>query len=248
MSRRRFFVPPERIRDGVASLPPDQTHHLRNVLRLTGGDEVEVFDGSGVTYLGTVDIQGPETRIKALRRLSAVERPRINVTLAPALFKADRFEWMLQKATELGVDEIIPIESRFSEIRIPPDKLGARLERWRRIIQEAAKQCRRTTIPWIVKPAPFADLLITGQPWAAGKLLFSEKASLPWDGVLAPSERVLICTGPEGGWESNELEAAGNAGFGIYSLGPRTLRAETAAIAALVIVQFITFARSGERG
>ncbi len=239
MSRRRFFVPPVRIRDGVASLPPDQIHHLRDVLRLKSGDEVELFDGEGASYLGTVELRGSETRIAGLERVSPARQPPVRVTLAPALFKADRFEWMLQKATELGADEIIPLETRFSGIHIPGDKLDARLERWRRIVQEASKQCRRTAVPRILRPVPFADFLSTEHQPATSRLLFYEKAAVSWNSTFAPSPRVLLCTGPEGGWDEAEVESAGKAGYGIYSLGPRTLRAETAAIAALAIARFL---------
>ncbi len=239
MPRRRFFVPPERIGSGVASLPPDQTHHLRDVLRLKNGDEVELFDGEGASYLGTVDIQGPETRIVGLKEVSPAHQTPTRVTLAPALFKAERFEWMLQKATELGVDEIVPLETRFSEVHIPAQKLDSRLERWRRIVQEASKQSRRTAVPRILRPVPFADFLSAEHPPAASRFLFDERAAVSWDSSLVPSLRVVLCTGPEGGWDEAEVASAASAGYWIYSLGPRTLRAETAAIAALAIVQFL---------
>ena len=127
MSRRRFFVPREQIHNGFAFLPPDEIHHLRDVLRLCAGDEVEVFDGQGTGYIGKVEVTASEIRIVGLQELSSAEVRHARVTLAPALIKADRFEWMLEKATELGADEIVPLVTRFSEIRIPEGKIELRL-------------------------------------------------------------------------------------------------------------------------
>jgi 16S rRNA (uracil1498-N3)-methyltransferase len=238
MLRRRFFAPREQISNGVAFLPPDQIHHLRGVLRLNAGDEVEVFDGEGDLYLGVVQIRGAETRIVRLEKLSVRDEPQPHVILAPALIKADRFEWMLEKATELGADEIIPLETRFTEIRITRAKIQQRMERWRRIIREAARQCRRLYVPRIQEPVRFSALLSAGHLPLTRLLLF-EKADTLWDCILSPSAELLICTGPEGGWDSTEVEAAGKAGFGIFRIGSRILRAETAPLAALSIVQFV---------
>ena len=240
MSRRRFFVPREQIGDRVASLPPDQTHHLRDVLRLKAGDEVEVFDGEGTGYLGKVQADGAHIRIEGLQKLPLLDQSRVWITLAPALIKSDRFEWILQKATELGADEIIPVATQFSEIRIPRSKVEARLERWHRIVREASKQCRRLTIPQIHPPIQFQELLSLEQPPSTTRLLFYERAATSWSSACSLTDRVLICTGPEGGWEAGEVEEAGRAGFRILSLGSRILRAETAALAALAIIQFTT--------
>lgn len=237
-SRRRFFVPREQIRDGVAFLPPDQIHHLRAVLRLKAGDEIEVFDGQGAAYLGKVETHGGEIRIILLEELPAIEQPPVWVTLAPALIKANRFEWILQKATELGANEIMPLETRFSEIRIPRGRLESRMERWLRIVREASKQCRRLSIPQLHAPVQFQELLSLERPPSTSKLLFYEKAATPWSRTCSLTDRVLICTGPEGGWDATEIEAADAAGFRIFSLGPRILRAETAAIVSLAIIQF----------
>jgi 16S rRNA (uracil1498-N3)-methyltransferase len=237
--RRRFFVPRERIRDGVAFLPPDEIHHLRDVLRLKAGDEVEVFDGKGVGYRGKVETHGSEARIMLLEKLSADDQPHVWLTLAPALIKVNRFEWILQKATELGIDEIMPLTTRFSEIRIAGGKLESRMERWRRIVREASKQCCRLSIPQINAPVRFEELLSLELPPSTSKLLFYEKAATAMSRTPTFTNRVLICIGPEGGWDAGEVGEAARAGFQIFSLGPRILRAETAAIATLAIIQFI---------
>ena len=209
MTRKRFFVPRDSIRGGIATLPPDQAYHLRHVLRLGTGDVVEFFDGEGGRYIGEVELHGPEVWVRRL-----------------------------QKATELGVEEIIPLKTRFSDIRIPDSKIDIRLERWGRIVQEASKQCRRPTVPRVRKPIQFSDFLCLKELSASTRLLFFEKAAdLPrLESVL--SDRIVLCIGPEGGWDSNEIEQARETGYKTFSLGPWILRAETAALAAVSIIQF----------
>ncbi len=238
MPRRRFFVPREQICDGIALLPQDQAHHLRTVLRLKPGDEVEVFDGEGTGYLGRVESCIPEVRIRLRDVAYRVEQPAARVSLAAALIKADRFEWLIQKATELGVEEIIPLRTRFCGIRVSPDRLDLRLERWHRIAREASKQCRRLSVPMVSQPREFGELLSSEHMSDNTRILFYEKASIPLSRAGALSGRILICTGPEGGWDPAEVDEASRAGFSIFRLGPHILRAETAAIAALAIVQF----------
>jgi 16S rRNA (uracil1498-N3)-methyltransferase len=237
MGRRRFYVPRNSIREGEAALPPDQAHHLRKVLRLGSGAIVEVFDGVGNGYVGEVEIRDSEVRICGLQPLSRdASVPRL--VLVTALIKPAKFEWMLQKSTELGVDEVIPLKTRLGDIRIPDGKIAQRLERWDRIVIEASKQCRRFSAPRIHAPLDFPDFLTAGEFSACTRLLFYEGSSAPWQPDPDMLSRgVVLCIGPEGGWTEGEIEQAKNAGFRIFSLGRWTLRAETAAIAALSIVQ-----------
>jgi 16S rRNA (uracil1498-N3)-methyltransferase len=235
MTRRRFYVPRECIRDSIAVLPPDEAHHLRDVLRMKTGDTVEIFDDAGVGYLGEVELHGSDVVVRGLECLPSPQS-RFRLTLAAALIKPAKFEWMLQKATELGVDEIVPLKTRLSEIRIPLEKIESRLERWNRIVQEASKQCRRYSVPTMRAPLDFSEFLEGEALSTSTKILFYEQAKDLWQpGDLM--DRIILCIGPEGGWEPYEIEQAAEAEFGIFGLGPWTLRAETAAIAAVSIVQ-----------
>jgi 16S rRNA (uracil1498-N3)-methyltransferase len=237
MSRRRFFISTDRIQDGVAFLDPNQSHHLRDVVRLGCGAEVELFDGQGCGYTGRVESCGTEVRIRLLKKGEPGKEPRRELALAAALIKPDRFEWMLQKSTELGVDQIIPLRTRFANVRMPnPD---ARIERWRRIVQEAAKQSRRLTVPVISPPQSFAALL--GAPDFAGhsRFMLHEQASERMPAIPEPGPAVLLCIGPEGGWADTETSAAQDAGVRLIRMGPRILRAETAALAAVAVLQFL---------
>jgi len=237
MNRRRFYIPPDFIRDGIAFLPSDQAHHLRDVLRIRSGEEVEVFDGSGNGYAGAVEFQGSEVRVCRLQKLSSQESA-ISLILAVALIKSAKFELVLQKATELGVDEILPLNTLLGDIRIPEAKIPARIDRWNRIVLEASKQCRRFSSPRIHAPCDFGDFLKSGEFSGFPRYLFYEKSRNPWrpdPGMRAG--KLVLCVGPEGGWEDREVELAGEAGCQVVSLGPWTLRAETASIAAVSILQ-----------
>lgn len=237
MPRRRFYIPRESIQEGMAVLPSDQAHHLRDVLRLKTGDAVEIFDGEGRGYVGNVELHGSEVLIRRLRGLPSAGSQG-HLILAAALIKSAKFEWMLQKATELGVAEILPLRTRLSEIKIRDSAIRLRLERWDRILKEAAKQCGRFAAPRLRPPLDFPEFLCREDLSSCTKFLFYEKAPDPWqpDKSLL-SGKTVLCIGPEGGWDSREIEQANEAGYEAFSLGPWVLRAETAAIAAVAILQ-----------
>jgi 16S rRNA (uracil1498-N3)-methyltransferase len=248
MARRRFYVPQDSIRDGIAVLPDSQAHHLRNVLRIGAGEVVEIFDGNGQGYIGEVELRPSGAVIRGLQSLPAQE-PLPRLILAAALIKSAKFEWMLQKATELGVDEIVPLITRLSDLRIPAGKIALRVDRWDRIVKEAAKQSRRLTAPRIHAPLNFIDFLQAEEFSGNARFLFYEKARELWrpDPDL-PASGILLCMGPEGGWDPSEVERAKETGCKVFSLGPRILRAETAAIAAIAIIQHqLQLAGSGFR-
>ncbi len=240
MSRRRFHVPGDSIRGGIAILPPDQAHHLRHVLRLRGGTQVEVFDGAGTAYRGTVRISGDEVRIEDLSRLASHDEPHPRLILAQALVKAQKLEWILQKGTELGVDEFILLEARFSGIRFSEGAVEGRMKRWNRIVSEAAKQSHRMTMPGIRGPISLPSLLSAQDMSGFEKLFLYERAADRWNGSLPLAPGYVLCIGPEGGWHASEAEQAAASGCRLVNLGPRILRAETAALAAVALAQFRT--------
>jgi 16S rRNA (uracil1498-N3)-methyltransferase len=249
MTRRRFYVPRDFIiEDETAHLPPDQAHHLRDVLRIGTGEVVEIFDGEGAGYTGEVLSLDSGVAVHRLKKLPS-EQSWIPVILATALTRPAKFEWMLEKATELGVHEIIPIITRRSDIRIPRDKAEARCERWNRIVREASKQCGRLSALRVRPPLNYADMLRCEEFSGSAKTLFYENAREFWrPDCRTLSRGVVLCVGPAGGWDRSEIEEARRAGFGVFSLGMLVLRAETAAIAAVSIAQYhVNLQRSGER-
>jgi len=239
MPRRRFFIPQGRIRGEMAVLTPDEAHHLRDVLRLRAGEEVELLDGEGASYSGTIQFDAEEVYVGALRKLEVAPASATPIALAAALIKLDRFEWMLQKSAELGIDRILPLETHFSNTHIAAARLDARLERWQRIVREASKQCRSVTVPRVHAPVQFDALLADPEYSGWARFLLHGKAGERLAADHFPDRPVLLCVGPEGGWDDSEAAAAGQAGFRIVSLGTRVLRAETACLAAVAVFRFL---------
>jgi len=238
VASRRFLT--EFIRDKEARLPAAEAHHLRNVLRLREGERVEVFDGKGNSWSGAVEFRGGEVFVCGLihsRRQPAAAR----LTLAMTLIKPARFEWALEKATELGVDEVLPLYTARSEIRISDEKISGRLARWDRITKEASKQCLRPDAPYVRPPLEFGEFLSSEEYSIQNKILFYEKSDNQWLPDRTDDVDTIICIGPEGGWTEDEIEFAKKSGCGVFGLGPRVLRAETAAISVLSVLSVLCF-------
>jgi 16S rRNA (uracil1498-N3)-methyltransferase len=218
--RHRFFVPQI---DDVVTLAADELHHATRVVRVREGEEVEVFDGRGSIALARV---GADGALHVTQRVGSRESP-LAIDLAMSIIALDKFELVLQKATELGARAIIPIVSERVELR--PERYRGKHERWEKIVFEAVKQCGRGVIPSIAQPTPLDDALQRD----GVKLFFdADRDASP----RQPSPTaVTIFIGPEGGWSENELARAEEQRCIFQRLGPRRLRAETAAIAALSI-------------
>ena len=235
MAARRFYIPPELIGEKEARLPDAEARHLRNVLRIREGERIEIFDGNGGNWSGVAGFRHGEVFVCELTPIHSGPRPEAaRLALAMAIIKPARFEWAIEKATELGADEILPLYTARSEIRISGEKIPARLARWDRITKEASKQCRRPDVPSVRPPLEFRDFLSSKEYSIQNKVLFYEKSNDLWmPDRTENTADTIICIGPEGGWTEDEIESAEKSGCGVFSLGPRLLRAETAAIAAL---------------
>jgi 16S rRNA (uracil1498-N3)-methyltransferase len=240
MARRRFFV--DRIERGHARINGDDAHHLTRVLRVEPGQKFEISDNQRV-YLAEVETARKDlVSFAILEEIEAVA-PAVHAMLFAALIKFERFEWMIEKATELGVAAVIPVETARSEKGLE-QAARKRVARWERIAREASEQSRRATLPIIEPPINLADLVGQTPRSAAGPLagqfVLEEAEAPPILSVLpetrTPSDRVAILVGPEGGWTDEERGRIASAGWRAVSLGANILRAETAAIAALAIV------------
>lgn len=242
MTVRRFYAPTMAFAPDEESvvLDPDETRHLRDVLRLQNGDEVFVFDGAGREFrcaIETITRNSSELRVLAEIEPSRAESP-LNLTLAIVLLKHEKFDLMVQKATELGVTRIVPITSERADVRPRPDEsAGKRLARWQRIALEAAKQSGRARVPEIAQVAVLESLLKTVQ---GERLMFAERSGEPARKVFEAfpdSHNISALVGPEGGWTDAEIEFARDCGWKIVTLGGRVLRAETAAITVAALLQ-----------
>jgi 16S rRNA (uracil1498-N3)-methyltransferase len=233
LARRRFFVPT--IHAGTAELRGEEARHLARVLRAEPGQIYEISDNQSVWLAEITEAHCDRVVFRAIESLPAPDPP-VRITLCAALIKFDRFEWIVEKATELGVEQIQPVESARTEKGLF-EASGKRSERWVRIARESSQQSRRVRVPDILPAQRFASVL--AHP-AAQRYFLDEAGTVPFLRVL-PAERILSATvalliGPEGGWTEVERQAACSAGWQPVSVGPQILRAETATAAALAVL------------
>ena len=231
VARRRFFV--DSIRGGNAELRGDEARHLTRVLRVEPGQRFEISDNQQAYLAEIKEARGEHVVFEVVEALPDVAFP-VAITLCASLIKFDRFEWMIEKATELGVGRILPVEAARSEKGLF-DASRKRSERWARIARECSQQSRRVRVPEILPAVRFA----AGLEEAAGQRYFLEESLAPPLLRQIPAEcsdSVALLIGPEGGWTDGERQAAAAAGWQPVSLGPLVLRAETAACAALAVV------------
>jgi 16S rRNA (uracil1498-N3)-methyltransferase len=236
----RFFVPPEAIAAGRVVLPADLAQQAARVLRLRPGDEIVALDGDGVEHRVRLD-RVDSRRVEGAVVASGVSRgePGRRVTLYQALLPRERFEWALQKGTEIGVARFVPLQTA----RALPGRDSAspgKLERWRRIAREAAEQSERGRVPAVEEARGFAEAVREAAGAGAALIAWEREAERGVAEALAGLQRtapVSIFVGPEGGFVQAEVEAARAAGVVTLSLGPRILRAETAGplLAALAL-------------
>ena len=237
----RFFVSPKAIAGGMVILNREIAHQLRNVLRLQPGSEIVVLDDSGREYdvtLTRLSRDGAAGQISG-QRLCPNE-PRISLTLYACLIKGERFEWVLQKGTELGVSRFVPVISERTVLR-DPARVEKRRPRWARIVREAAEQSRRARLPVLERAMSFPDA-------CAESVDRHDRVLLPWEETTEGSlgdavrdgptavERIALIVGPEGGFTLQEVAQAQERGIQVVTLGPRILRAETAGIVAAALV------------
>jgi len=239
MARRRFFAPPEAFHQKTVVLQADEAKHLREVLRLKPGDQVYVFNGIGNEYLCTVvQAKREESTLEISEEVDppSIESP-LKFTLAVALLKGEKFDLVVQKATELGINKIIPVMTRHADIHLrDASDAHKRVIRWRRIALEAAKQCGRASLPEIQEPISLETMIAEVESELL--VLFSEREGQSLSDSLSKKvESVAALVGSEGGWAKEELTMAQESGWKIVTLGGRILRAETAAITVSALIQ-----------
>ncbi len=246
----RFFVAPTDINGRNVVLTGDVAHQISRVLRMSPEEEVVLLDNTGKEYgvrLNRISRDTVEGEV-----LSTVEgqgEPALEITLHQGILKGEKFEWVLQKGTELGVARFVPIICRRSIPRRRDDPGGARYARWRRIVTEAAEQSRRSRLPEICLPTAFEEAcdLTSGQDTSIIPWEMEEGTGLRRTLEGTASRRVNVFIGPEGGFDEAEVAYASSRGVVQVSLGKRILRAETAAVAAVATVTAVLY-EAGEMG
>ena len=239
MQRHRFYAPKNQISGNSISLSGEEAHHLSRVLRLDPSREVSVLDGEGDDYLcRIVSIASHDVQLEIIQVQPTTSESPIHVTLAQGLVKGDKFDFIVQKATELGVSTITPLETDHSDVKVKDDRMQKKLERWRRISLESLKQCGRSRLVEINEVATVRE--VAGSTSDCVLLAFTERGGITISEVLSnqsSTSRIVALVGPEGGWSEQELALFTDTGCVPVTLGPRILRTETAAVVALTLIQ-----------
>jgi 16S rRNA (uracil1498-N3)-methyltransferase len=236
----RFFITPEQVREPSITITGDDLRHIRTVLRKQPGDLLTLLDGQGREYTVRITvIEKAEIETEIVERRKR-ELPTVRVTLGQGLPKSDKMDFIVQKATELGVSSLVPLVTERTIVKVKDE--GKRCERWQKIAREAAMQSGRPDIPKVETIRSFSEFIRTAAP--GPKTLFL----LPWEEGTEPVKNVLrghldakhvvVLIGPEGGFSQAEADAAKEKGFHLVSLGPNILRTETAAVAVLSMIGY----------
>ena len=241
---RYFFIEPAALQKPVVAIEGSEVRHIKNVLRLKPGDKIRLFDGEGFEYDASIQrFFADRVEIEIRRKFPGRKESPVQIAVAQALLKEKKMDRLLRHLCELGVTRWIPFISERSVPKPGEKRLSARADRWNQIVKESCKQCQRSKLPEIIKTLTFEGLLDYGQSCDL-KIVFYENESAKLKSLMAPNppsspREILLILGPEGGFSDQEIENARAAGYLVAGLGSRILRAETAAIAACTLTQFL---------
>jgi 16S rRNA (uracil1498-N3)-methyltransferase len=236
-----LFVSPECIDQQTIVVTGDVLVHLRDSLRITVGETLWLNNGLAVRY--RVEITDVSRRAVTARVLETIQEPprqTPRLVLGQSLLKGEKMDWVIQKAIELGVSEIVPIESQHSVVQLKADRVNHQLARWQRIALEAAQQSEQWRIPTVATPQSLSALLTSLATGTLTLMLAERREGKSLQTVNLPQDArgsILVLIGPEGGWSQEEAQIAEQAGIQPITLGEHILRAETSAIAAISILQ-----------
>lgn len=234
----RFFIAPDQLSGARVRFADDQAHQMRRVLRLRPGDRVMALDGRGKVYEVVLEeVTNARVIGHATATAEATGEPAARLTLYQSLLRREKFEWVLQKGTELGVAAFVPVITRRSLVRDAEDVTPEKLSRWQRIIREAAEQSGRGLLPELRPTLSFSDA--TQAARAADRALIAYEGDAPHtirDALQSAPRSVALFIGPEGGYEPEEVDEAVAAGAVAVTLGRRILRTETAAVVGAALI------------
>jgi len=230
----RFFVNPDQIKEDQIEITGQDVRHIRDVLRLTPNTQVTICDGKGMDYQSVItQIDKEKVLVKILEKSIASSEPKMKLTLFQSLIKGDKFEWVIQKAVEIGVHQIIPMETVHCVVKMGQSKkTDAKVARWNKIAQSAAKQSKRGVIPIISVPISYVKAAKLASEMDLSYIAYVKETSVSLRSCLqsAKGESIGVLVGPEGGFSEEEISFAEKVNIQPITLGPRILRSETAGI------------------
>ncbi|XCP83410.1 16S rRNA (uracil(1498)-N(3))-methyltransferase [Roseburia hominis] len=238
-----FFVTPSQVKEKVIYIEGSDVNHMKNVLRLRIGEQVEISDGNNLKYLCRVAVYEDDGAVlDILQRKEADTELKSDLYLFQGLPKGDKMEWIVQKAVELGAHEIIPVAMKRSVVKLDAKKAEKKVQRWNSISESAAKQAGRSQVPAVTMVMSYAEALNKAKELDLVLLPYELAEGMEGTRKIIRSIRrgqsVGIFIGPEGGFEKEEVEAAREMGAQVITLGKRILRTETAPLAVLSILMF----------
>ena len=238
----RFFLKNGQIKDGMVEITGDDAHHISRVLRLQTGNSITCVDQDGQTYLVTISELGSTVLGVIQEAVESSQESPLYVTLFQGLAKGDKMDLVIQKAVELGVQEIVPYCSRHTVVKLDPKQAKKKHERWERIALEAAKQCARTRVPVVHELQMFdAVISVAYTRFAQGEVIilaYEGEKRFGFRDLSGHPRAASVVIGPEGGFAPDEVEALTSAGAIACTLGPRILRTETAGLVALSLLGY----------
>jgi len=239
MSAPRFYFPPPLPANNNCELPPEAAHHASRVLRLRAGDAVQLFDGLGNALDATIHaISGKHVLLGNLQTCMVQQTAgELKIVLAQALCSGEKMDWVIQKATELGVAEIVPVQAQRSVARLIGSRAEKRAQHWQNVIVSACEQCGRNDLPQLHAPVDLAEWLQSMRSQDGSKFILLPGGAAALQTQSRPQGKVTLLIGPEGGFTGDEANVAQQAGFKPVLLGPRVLRTETAAMAGIAAIQ-----------
>lgn len=231
----RIYSPQTLAENSTIELEQDASHHILNVLRMELGRPLKIFNGDGREFNALISAKNKKSaQLDIHSEIQTNTESPLKIQLAIGISKGERFEFVLQKSTELGVSSIVPLITERTEVKLKADRLDKKIKSWNRIIIGACEQSGRTRIPELTAPLNFSDFISKNQ--SGTKLVLHHRNSNALQ-TLERNESLTLLIGPEGGLSEKEILEANKNGFANVALGPRVLRTETAPIAALAILQ-----------
>lgn len=238
---RRYYVSPQDVRGNRIYIKGPEAHHIVHVMRLTVGDTVIIFDDTGNEYVATIEKKSRGDLVAMIKEMRCMKETKaFKITLAQALPKGNKMDYIIQKCTELGIETIIPLLTARTIITLDEKKKLSRQDRWRKIAREASKQCGRVALPQIGEPKRFEEVLTSVKDFDLSIIPCLEGKRKDLKSLLRgnKSDGVIVFIGPEGDFTTEEIRMAEKAGCIPVSLGPMILKSDTAAVVSIAILNY----------